>query len=81
MTTIKLTTRQKELLYMDTYCEYGEDSNPMPELKPIRDEIKAGSVTVNKLLIDHLSELADRDQEPTEQRVYRGLLKKAKAQA
>ncbi|MBK9497182.1 MAG: hypothetical protein IPO08_22235 [Xanthomonadales bacterium] len=81
MSTIKLTKRQAELLYMDTYCEYGEDNNPIPELKPIRDEIKTGRVTVNKLLIDHLTELADRDQEPTEQRVYRGLLKKAKEQA
>lgn len=80
MKKIILTKRQHELLWMDCYCEYAEgDSNPAPELKQLRDELRAGrAVSLVDMLLEQLTELADRDQEPIEQRVYRGLLNKVK---
>jgi len=83
MLKIKLTKRQYELLWMDCYCEYVEgDSNPAPELRPLRDELRAGRVvTISPMLTEQLIEFADRDQETIEQQVYRRLLRKVKQSA
>lgn len=74
---IILTKRQHELLYMDTYCEYPETNNPAPELAPLRGFLDTGrKIPVTPMLIEHVTELADRDQDPIEQRVYKNLLRK-----
>ena len=87
MTTLKITKRQRELLIMDTYAEYpeGREGTTMEHGVPwggadgvlLRDEIRSGSVvTVTSFLIKEVDNRADMDSEPTEQRVYRGLLAK-----
>lgn len=79
MNTLTLTKRQHELLRMDTYCEYTEQNNPAPELASIRTYLNAGKrVPLTHLFIAHIKELADRDQDPNEQRVYKNLLRKIK---
>lgn len=82
MRTIKLTPRQHELLRMDTYCEYPESKNPAPELAPIRGFLDRGNtMPVTPLFVQHVKELADRDQDPNEQRIYKNLLHKIQAPA
>lgn len=77
--TIRLSPRQHDLLSMDSYCEYGEQRSPAPELAPLREELgRGGIIHVTDLVLQHLVELADRDQDPAERTVYRNLLAKAR---
>lgn len=80
MTTIRLTKRQYELMYSDCYCEYPEDSTVNRNevaTRELRNELRQGRiVTVSAALLSELTELADRDDSPSEQSLYRHLLSK-----
>lgn len=77
--SLRLTPRQRELLSMDSYCEYPEERSPAPELAPLRAELQRGTIiTLTNLVMAHLAELADRDDEPREQAVYRRLASRAR---
>lgn len=69
---IHLTKRQHDLLLSDV-----ADLNPTDDRAFLAAELRIGrDVTVSTVLLEEVREFADHDQVPSEQIVYRRLLRK-----